>query len=202
MQSVRRPIHTPARYPRFTGRKPCYRLNLAAIMGPSQAPRKRRRPALACAQCRHRKVKCDRNSPCGQCTQRKLDSCTYIDNDQSTLKDQSTFNDQARRGPHFAAAGEVNRRDASLSNQPLGNFADRAAQSGFTERASESYQPHNTLHVSHTTTGSPPNQPGSGPILGTLSKTRIFGHGHWMSTFPLVCNCFFWIGIVLLSLLI
>lgn len=192
MQSVRRPTHTPARYPRFTGRKPYYRLNLAAMMGPSQAPRKRRRPALACAQCRHRKVKCDRNSPCGQCTQRKSDSCTYTDNDQST------FDDQARQGPQFAAAGEVNRRDASLLNQPFDNFADRwapgenisAAQSGFTERASEPYQPHNTLHMSRTTTGSSPNQPGSGPILGTLSKTRIFGHGHWMSTFPLVCNCF------------
>ncbi|KAH8802922.1 fungal-specific transcription factor domain-containing protein [Xylogone sp. PMI_703] len=30
--------------------------------------RKRRRPALSCIQCRRRKVKCDRNSPCNHCT--------------------------------------------------------------------------------------------------------------------------------------
>lgn len=40
-------------------------------------PRKRRRPALSCEQCRRRKIKCDRNYPCGQCTQSKTASCTY-----------------------------------------------------------------------------------------------------------------------------
>ncbi|GLA08392.1 hypothetical protein AnigIFM60653_009923 [Aspergillus niger] len=30
-------------------------------------PRKRRRPALSCIECRRRKVKCDRHNPCGQC---------------------------------------------------------------------------------------------------------------------------------------
>ena len=40
-------------------------------------PRKRRRPALSCGQCRRRKIKCDRNYPCGQCTQSKTASCSY-----------------------------------------------------------------------------------------------------------------------------
>ncbi|RDL29970.1 uncharacterized protein BP5553_10597 [Venustampulla echinocandica] len=39
--------------------------------------RKRRRPALSCAECRRRKIKCDRNIPCGQCTQSKSATCTY-----------------------------------------------------------------------------------------------------------------------------
>ncbi|KAL2060369.1 hypothetical protein VTL71DRAFT_9764 [Oculimacula yallundae] len=39
--------------------------------------RKRRRPALACEQCRRRKIKCDRTYPCGQCQQSKGVSCTY-----------------------------------------------------------------------------------------------------------------------------
>jgi len=40
-------------------------------------PRKRRRPALSCAECRRRKIKCDRNIPCRQCTQSKSATCTY-----------------------------------------------------------------------------------------------------------------------------
>ncbi|KAL3960558.1 hypothetical protein ACCO45_005675 [Purpureocillium lilacinum] len=39
--------------------------------------KKRRRPALACEQCRRRKIKCDRNSPCGHCTKARIASCTY-----------------------------------------------------------------------------------------------------------------------------
>ncbi|KAJ6443153.1 fungal specific transcription factor domain-containing protein [Purpureocillium lavendulum] len=40
--------------------------------------KKRRRPALACEQCRRRKIKCDRNSPCGHCTRARIASCTYV----------------------------------------------------------------------------------------------------------------------------
>ncbi|OHE99122.1 hypothetical protein CORC01_05615 [Colletotrichum orchidophilum] len=38
--------------------------------------RRRRRPALSCLECRRRKIKCDREEPCGHCTTSKL-SCTY-----------------------------------------------------------------------------------------------------------------------------
>ncbi|KAK4081149.1 transcriptional regulator family: Fungal Specific TF [Trichoderma aggressivum f. europaeum] len=39
-------------------------------------PRKRRRPAVACVECRRRKVKCDRAKPCGPCYQSAL-TCFY-----------------------------------------------------------------------------------------------------------------------------
>ncbi|KAK3693042.1 hypothetical protein B0T22DRAFT_32962 [Podospora appendiculata] len=38
---------------------------------------KRRRPALACEQCRRRKIKCDRATPCGPCQRSQLDICTF-----------------------------------------------------------------------------------------------------------------------------
>ncbi|RNJ58071.1 hypothetical protein D7B24_005216 [Verticillium nonalfalfae] len=44
---------------------------------PSQAERKRRRPALACEQCRMRKVRCDRTMPCATCTRSRSTVCTY-----------------------------------------------------------------------------------------------------------------------------
>jgi hypothetical protein len=40
-------------------------------------PRKRRRPALSCVQCRRRKIKCDRNDPCDRCIRSKNAICTY-----------------------------------------------------------------------------------------------------------------------------
>ncbi|PGH00032.1 hypothetical protein GX51_06031 [Blastomyces parvus] len=43
-------------------------------------PRKRRRPALACDQCRRRKIKCDQKVPCDQCRRSKslsIHTCTY-----------------------------------------------------------------------------------------------------------------------------
>ncbi|KAK0722143.1 hypothetical protein B0T26DRAFT_641820 [Lasiosphaeria miniovina] len=41
-------------------------------------PKKRRRPALACEQCRLRKVRCDRASPCATCTRLGNPECTYV----------------------------------------------------------------------------------------------------------------------------
>ncbi|KAF2009156.1 hypothetical protein BU24DRAFT_380475, partial [Aaosphaeria arxii CBS 175.79] len=43
----------------------------------SNRPTKRRRPALSCVECRRRKVKCDRQRPCGPCVRTKSESCTY-----------------------------------------------------------------------------------------------------------------------------
>ncbi|KAL4880313.1 hypothetical protein BJY04DRAFT_219307 [Aspergillus karnatakaensis] len=46
----------------------------------SDGPRKRRRPAKACEQCRHRKVRCDLTIPCGPCSRSKTSmDCSYRD---------------------------------------------------------------------------------------------------------------------------
>ncbi|KAL2812340.1 fungal-specific transcription factor domain-containing protein [Aspergillus cavernicola] len=45
-------------------------------------PRKRRRPAKSCGPCRQRKVRCDLNQPCGQCTRAKSSlNCLYRDHE-------------------------------------------------------------------------------------------------------------------------
>lgn len=43
---------------------------------------------------------------------------------------------------------------------------------------------------------SPPTPAPSGQIHGTLSKTRVFGQGHWISTIPLVSHNLFLFRIV------
>ena len=48
--------------------------------GDSTLPRKRRRPPLACEQCRARKIRCDQKKPCDQCIRSrfKSETCTYL----------------------------------------------------------------------------------------------------------------------------
>ncbi|KAJ5650859.1 uncharacterized protein N7484_004582 [Penicillium longicatenatum] len=49
-------------------------------------PRKRRRPALACEQCRRRKVRCDREMPCGPCIKSHPSlNCAYVDEGKAAL---------------------------------------------------------------------------------------------------------------------
>ncbi|KAF2264936.1 hypothetical protein CC78DRAFT_567934 [Lojkania enalia] len=61
-------------------------------------PMKRRRPALACVECRRRKVKCDRKKPCSPCTRIKSLTCTYRpnhrDNDRGTRSHTSVSTSQ------------------------------------------------------------------------------------------------------------
>jgi hypothetical protein len=51
----------------------------AASVAPASAPpKKRRRPPVACEQCRSRKIRCDKLAPCSHCTQSgNPEQCTY-----------------------------------------------------------------------------------------------------------------------------
>lgn len=59
--------------------EPIAEASSGAFAVPLRPPRKRRRPALSCVQCRRRKVKCDRKMPCSQCTQYNNTVCEYED---------------------------------------------------------------------------------------------------------------------------
>lgn len=49
-------------------------------------PRKRRRPALSCQPCRARKVKCDKEMPCGPCTKAYGSlKCSYVHEGKAAL---------------------------------------------------------------------------------------------------------------------
>ncbi|KAF7593082.1 hypothetical protein BBP40_012099 [Aspergillus hancockii] len=58
---------------------------------PASPPRKRRRPATSCEQCRRRKVRCDLQIPCRACQQaRGTLTCTYK---EETLRPRQTISD-------------------------------------------------------------------------------------------------------------
>ncbi|KAI9934610.1 hypothetical protein AWENTII_005878 [Aspergillus wentii] len=58
-------------------------------MPAEDGPRKRRRPAKSCEQCRQRKVRCDRNIPCAPCTRSRTGPrCSYRDASPSPQLEQ------------------------------------------------------------------------------------------------------------------
>ncbi|OHW95835.1 C6 zinc finger domain-containing protein [Colletotrichum incanum] len=61
------------------------------------AQKKRRRPALACEQCRRRKVRCDRNLPCSTCIRSKHALCTYTSHPKQA----------PRKSPKHGAEGSI-----------------------------------------------------------------------------------------------
>ncbi|KAJ5579749.1 uncharacterized protein N7459_005734 [Penicillium hispanicum] len=81
-----------------------------------QNPRKRRRPALSCEQCRRRKIRCDREMPCGPCTKGHPPmSCEYVNEGKAALDaklESSRIPDNASP-PHDSAARLFNGAQSS-----------------------------------------------------------------------------------------
>ncbi|KAK1531903.1 fungal specific transcription factor [Colletotrichum paranaense] len=71
-----------------------------SLRSPDQfsAPKKRRRPALACEQCRRRKVRCDRNLPCSTCIRSKHAVCTYTSQAKPTTRNSPKHGAEVNEG--------------------------------------------------------------------------------------------------------
>jgi hypothetical protein len=79
-------------------------------------PRKRRRPAQSCEQCRRRKIRCDQNMPCGSCVRARASlQCSYRPDSLETL-DISTDGGLASE----SAPGSVLTPDSSTVSAPMG----------------------------------------------------------------------------------
>lgn len=90
-----------------------------------QNPRKRRRPALSCEQCRRRKVRCDREMPCGPCTRAHPPlSCEYV-NEGKALLDAKLDN---RGGQGTASPTTILPAHDQLSDRQGANDRARIAQ--------------------------------------------------------------------------
>lgn len=121
-------------------------------MNPSvKTIRKRRRPAHSCLECRRRKVRCDRNKPCAQCSAHQVASCVYTQGNNVS--------------PILGHSSTMQRGQSQIDGQ-------RTADT-----------PNSGDSVPHDSTPAPASL-----IRGTLSKTRIYGHGHWMNTVATVSS--------------
>jgi hypothetical protein len=179
-------------------------------------PRKRRRPALSCEQCRRRKIKCDRTYPCGQCTQSATASCSYSPDTvrkPHRVSDRVTLPAKATIGiPHRARSP----RDSSSTHTTLDGASPNALSHSDTTLPSSWTSPSvgppdgiddvgiggpNTLlaRIMNTETESTITDqsfpylcedfrpnPQAKQLRGTVTKTRFFGPSHWMYSYGIV----------------
>lgn len=94
-------------------------------------PRTRRRRALACHACRHKKLRCDRQQPCSNCTRSKdrNNVCTYADGAPAPAVSNGGEGDEgAPRGKRRRGAGT----DSAEASIPTGSVEDTAEVSSAT----------------------------------------------------------------------
>ena len=155
-------------------------------------PRKRRRPALACEECRRRKIKCDQQMPCDQCKLHKSRGrkCTYKSDPraQHPAKDglQSWYASSFPSPPDDVNPPQSNRTGTPRSSRAQSPEASVVVQS-LSERVRQ-------LEAKLADNGNPPSTmsfaatPSSVPatdssrmiaVRGMFSKSRYFGQSHW-----------------------
>ncbi|EFX04036.1 c6 zinc finger domain containing protein [Grosmannia clavigera kw1407] len=129
----------------------------------SKPPRKRRRPAVVCAECRRRKIACDRKTPCGQCALHNVE-CVYVTGAVPPpygrpVKAPTSPVLQPGSGPDWP---DTDAADVKPSAESLDAVSFGEEASGEPERYAASMT----------------DQPSR--FGGRLAKTRLFGRTHWM----------------------
>ncbi|KAE8148977.1 hypothetical protein BDV25DRAFT_157162 [Aspergillus avenaceus] len=163
-------------------------------------PRKRRRPAKSCEQCRRRKIRCDLQMPCRACKQaRETLDCTYREltppiqpeshTVQNNLDGGSPFRSEhllqdipqsfhgsenvrsVQEDPLDATTSETDRRDGII--QHLSDRLRKAEQQLSELSRAPQPAPMDTGLIA----------PATVPRLrSTADKTRMFGPSHWIHT--------------------
>lgn len=158
---------------------------------------KRRRPALSCISCRRRKIKCDRNSPCGQCVAIST-QCAFqqFDNQPSSPappspRPQSQFvlatppsqaSQEQQVDPEVqAAAAEIGHIVGPLgvpSPHGIGEFVTEARVEQSHEEPQRTYNVADSLSETGRNLLARQNGPGATDVV--LNKTRILRWSNWV----------------------
>lgn len=173
-------------------------------------PRKRRRPALSCEQCRRRKVRCDREMPCGPCSKSHLPlACEYVNEGKIALNarlDVPHGNDET--GPSSMDATQIAELKCTVhALQGRLHSLEQAVQVTGTPGLGPEIQddvglkePRQPAHVpddrlaqqGRQASGRLPDQPQTliAPLpprlKGSGETTRLFGTTHWAMVFQQV----------------
>jgi positive regulator of sigma E activity len=165
----------------MTEQLPCVARADADGEGP---PKRTRRPALSCIECRMRKVKCDRKEPCGACIRIKSEKCTYRPTRpgirRSTERSQSTLGDNNAPSPAQSSS------QSSLPTEKTFLRLSSRADTGASElvavllRENERLRSAVNQGVSHEGDIRPISDIIS-DLPGTFQKSKFFGQSHWMN---------------------
>lgn len=167
-------------------------------------PRKRRRPALSCAECRRRKVKCDRNIPCRQCTQAKSATCTYSPERLSSVNSHGNRAVGPLETPHGTPTspnGPPRATDISFleEGQGEGIVAATPTSSSGSEQSTVQTLVDRVQRLEHALASASLDARASSAGCRTKTsakkeidrsvwhKTRFYGQSHWVHPFEQVC---------------
>ncbi|KAK3309843.1 uncharacterized protein B0T15DRAFT_386897 [Chaetomium strumarium] len=162
--------------------------------------RKRRRPALACEQCRRRKVKCDRANPCGPCQRSSLEVCTYRPERARTVEKinnggppphgsrdldrETSISDWQRQ-----LTADVPRPTASMllpASSGIPQLPDglRPRSSAISDASSADLRmpPQGRVRLGGTGASTTDSDRRSTPVCGSFLKSRFYGPSHWLNS--------------------
>lgn len=153
-------------------------------------PKKRRRPALSCEQCRRRKVRCDRGTPCATCVQTGAATCSYAPLPGARRTARSVL----LTPPESSEGGGL---DGSYPFIGKGEWKAEVMQGGRNRGEKEGLNVESLVERIRqlewqVETGKRPPGPArvegeEAPLKGILEKTRFLGQSHWVNAICLVC---------------
>ncbi|KAL2822620.1 hypothetical protein BJX63DRAFT_441235 [Aspergillus granulosus] len=129
--------------------------------------RNRRRPPLACEQCRRRKIGCDRKSPCSNCMRSRRSACTYVpvSYNRAVVRYIQTIDFGSSNAAASASSSDVSMLPTQESDSSVQALTDRVRQ---LEHVLEEFL---ELSDCSVTTQDP-------AIHGRFLKNRFFGSSH------------------------
>jgi hypothetical protein len=155
------------------------------MAAPEVSQKKRRRPALACEQCRRRKIKCDRNMPCNHCTKAKIATCTYVAT--HTPASHLARGAKSKGGRAFLSSASASDRGRDSRPRPVQpapaasksqtHAQDQPGRPAFTPPSSQSPQSNEFLLHSNSVAGIPtfvrPSEPGSSAVPSSAASASV-----------------------------
>jgi hypothetical protein len=163
------------------------------MAAPEVSQKKRRRPALACEQCRRRKIKCDRNMPCNHCTKAKIATCTYIATHTPASHLARGIKSKGSRAFLSSATASASDRDRDRDSRPRPvqpapaapksqtHAQDQPGRPAFTPPSSQSPQSNEFLLHSNSVAGIPtfvrPSEPGSSAVPSSAASASASAAG-------------------------
>jgi len=176
---------------------------MSEVSAPLASSKRRRRPALSCVQCRARKVRCDRNSPCSQCVKTKCVQCIFAPLPQFAWTSGRPSDIPASDASASVSAsttttiGGLNGHAPSAASSPSGAHTPDSSASvqsllqrvKHLESQLDARKRHSDLDASRAVPLAR-SEPGQArkpyPVRGMQHKTRFFGQSHWMNGCDLV----------------
>lgn len=148
-------------------------------------PRRRRRPALSCLECRRRKIRCDRNEPCTNCVSTQTQcNFEFNSNEPVPIRQQSQLGAIPSPSPSVTTATTVPSKQNNVPNTILHNDIRQPIRPQDTELPDLRDLLRRVQLLEKSAASGPPvhglSEAGQQDSQIILNKTRMLGWSHRM----------------------